>query len=1243
LGLWRGDPLADFRFEEFAQPEIARLEELRLAALEDRAETELALGRHQELLLELERLLAEQPLRERVRELLMLALYRSGRQSDALRTYQDGRRLLAEELGVDPGPVLRALQQQILQQDAALDLPSAPAAGAFRDEAARRESAREERKLVTVLAAEFLIGRTGLDPELLRAMLAPLKARIRVELERFGGSVDRLVGGSALAVFGVPVAHEDDPDRAVRAGLRVLELVPEIGLDPPELDLEVRVGVATGEALVGASGGEESLAEGEVVAIALALQRAADAGTVVVDGTTAHSSRGGIEFEELVLSRLGAEPSTPKVWRVRSAAPWMAAPLIATPFVGRWRELALLETMRATVVEERMPRLVAIVGEAGIGKTRLTNELIHGMAPETVVYGGRCLPYGEGITYWPLREILWAAAGILLDEPAAAAGAKLQRLVEALLEDRVNAERTVAALARTAGIALAEDRLEGMTPESVLEEVGLAWPRFLGALAGRRLTVVVIEDLHWAEAPLLDILERLVSRAAGPLLIVTTARPEFAAKRTSWSSTPGMVQIGLERLNEAQARELVANLLPDLDVGVHERVAAPAEGNPFFAEELARHLAEEKALSAGSSGIEGMIPDSIRAVVAARIDSLPEPEKRTLHDASVVGRTFWATTLESIADGGSVREILRALEAKGFIAASPTSVLPGQVEFSFRHALQRDVAYRSIPRARRCRSHAAVARWIEEVVGDRHPEFVELLAYHYEAAANPHDATLAWPEDSLEREQVRRAAVDALIGAGAAARDRLAFEQAIHLADRAQGLAATDAERLAGRELRASALHAAVRCDEALTAYQAALELARKLGDEAAYSRLRAHAVLLCARYNGAFASDAWKAPVIELVERGLEEVGETTVSFEAGALLVGRAQMSTQWLSQPTGHEDTVEDDARRAIEIAEAIDSPYLLSHAVDALMDSSRRRGLCGQGELAERLIAISATLPDPAEAHEGLVSAAISFTYAGRYERARQVARRATREVARLGPHHVLHAASAEVMSLVPAGRFAELAEPTAPVVQIVHDEGYHCWKAAVALAGRALMQFESGEQSSANEALTLLEGQLRGRPRWRAIDIVRPFAGLDRARRAVADLGDTPGAAIDRLHALRLDLQLTALARDWEALERLVAEARAVAPLACAPVLRWIADWAEAAALAAAGDSAQAVKQAQRASLALQNYGESYMGARLLVDLLPFLDPNLRTALAEDTAKQLNAMGAHASATEAAATIRQTAR
>jgi hypothetical protein len=307
------------------------------------------------------------------------------------------------------------------------------------------------------------------------------------------------------------------------------------------------------------------------------------------------------------------------------------------------------------------------------------------------------------------------------------------------------------------------------------------------------------------------------------------------------------------------------------------------------------------------------------------------------------------------------------------------------------------------------------------------------------------------------------------------------------------------------------------------------------------------------------------------------------------------------------------------------------------VDSLTEATLRSGYCRQRELAERLIQVSEALPDRAEAHDGLVSAAISFTFAGQYDRAREVARQATNTVARLGAHHEIHAASAEALALLPAGRFAELADVTARTPQIVRDEGYHCWKAAVALAGFALTMFETGERSAADEALELLEPLLPGKPRWRAIDIIRPLAGVERTQRVVASLGHPPGAAIDHLHTMRLELQLTPLTGEWDALRRLTGEAKALAREACAPALGWIAEWAAAAALAA-DDGAGAVRRAERALGSLEKYGEPYTAARLFVDLLPFLEGERREALAEDTIKRLEAMGAHGSAAEAGAML-----
>jgi predicted ATPase/DNA-binding SARP family transcriptional activator len=1011
------------------------VEELRLRALECVAGAGVALGGAE--LAAGERaaraLIDAVPIRESGHRFLMAALAMRGNVAEALQVYEDLRVLLREELGTAPGAAIKALHERLLTDGRAGPTEALIDPLAVHEPAS--EESREERRLVTVLCAELTAARPGLDPEELRSLLAPGRARLRTELERRGGTVDRFVGAAMLAVFGAPIAHEDDPERAVGAALRLLALA---GGEPPEDGPALRVGVATGEALVtlGASSRYgDGLAQGRVVDVALGLQRAAGAGTALVDEVTARSTRHAVAFESVALER-GEQRGA---WRAVRAREHVHAEPAATPLVGRNHELAALEGLHQTVTEEQRPRLVAVVGEPGIGKTRLTNELVGRIGPGTAVHRGRCLPYGEGITYWALREIIWSAAGILLDDSAATAESKLVGLVDRLIEDREDAEQTAAALARVAGIALGDSPLEGVAAESVAEAVGLAWPRFLGALVRERPAVVVVEDLHWAEAPLLDILERLVSRTAGPLLIVATARPEFAGTRPSWSSTAGMSQIGLEPLTEAQSRELVENLLPSATAELRDRVAIPAEGNPFFAEEIVRHLIGDGTREAGRESASTPIPNSVRALIASRIDALPAAEKHVLQDAAVIGRTFWATALESIG-GASVRTALRSLERKGFVTASPTSLLGAELEYSFSHALKREVAYRSIPRARRALVHAAVAAWIEEIASDRRGEFVDLIAYHYAAAAAADDAALAWPDQPAERERVRAAAVGALLAAAEAATSRLALDAALGFTERAWALASADVERVRCLELRAGALHVAVRSDEAFAAYSRALELADRLRDAEAVSRLRAHAALLCARYAGAFSDDSWRADALDLVNRGLEEIGEERVSFEAGALLVGRAAIAARWAQRSGTRGETAEQDARRALEIAEAIDSPQLLSHAVEALMGYASLTGFCHATEFGERLAHVAETLTSRPDAHEARIMAAISLSQAGCYERARDLAREATREVLRMSPHRATHAAAGEAHCLAPAGRFNELIDVTPRVLDVVREEG-----------------------------------------------------------------------------------------------------------------------------------------------------------------------------------------------------------
>jgi hypothetical protein len=1001
-----------------------------------------------------------------------------------------------------------------------------------------------------------------------------------------------------------------------------------------ELELAPRVGVATGEVLVVPDAPAGSVATGRAVDDAIRIQRAAPSGSVVADELTVRATAP----DAVVYAQIDQGQ-----WLVQGVSDRLAAALehpVRMRFFGREHELALLQSLHKRVVEHRHASMVLILGDAGVGKSRLVDEFLGlGELSSPTVYRGRCLPYGEGTTYWALHEILWAAAGIRFDDPAATAAAKLRDRVDTVVVSS-QAERVTAALAIASGIALPGNPLERLTLESVAEEIALAWPAFLSGLAALTPTIVVIEDLHWAEEPLVEMLERMIARSTGPLLLIATGRPEFGERRLGWSARPGVSQISLEPLTDAASRELVAELLPQSDGEVRGRVVATAEGNPFFAEELARHLSDEH-------GDLAEVPNTVRAVLAARVDRLPEGEKQVLQDAAVVGRVFWASTLDSIEPRSGLPEALRALEDRELVVTHPTSSLPGNTELSFRHGLTREVAYRSIPRAQRCRAHAAVGEWIEQLAGDRRDEFIDLLAYHYEAASTPGDAALAWPEPSSKPEQLRKKAVAALIEAGDAARRRASIEQALRFAERAEALAATYQERLAALELQARSHHAAVRSDDALVAYTAGIELARQLGDTEAVSRLRAHAMLLCSRYAGAFSGDDWKDRAIELIRDADAEADDDSATFEHAVLLLGRSWVLRR-IQRGTQDFAAAKRDAARALAIAEGIDSPELLATSLEALAWTTSEEGLCEAETMAERLIRAGAGSPDPVEAHESKVSAAQFFAWAGKFEQAIEVSRGAAREAAKLSRHRALHSAMAETTCLVPTGRFAELGEASKTVLELARADANStrtCMAAIVAIAGRALWLYESLESDAAGDALDLMN-TVRPPPRPRiyeyiVAELLRPVVGIEATRAELESLPPPADDAAATILYLRAQLPILALSGPSSLLDAAITDARELARSACAPALGRIADWA-AAAQRSATDPVGALERALAATTALTHYGEAYTAARLLSEFLELVHVDARAELAEKAAQQLALMGAQASAARARAVLPQAA-
>ena len=1125
-------------------------EDLRLRALEALATAAAgAGGPHLAAAEQAARTLVEAaPFRESGHRLLMGALAARGNVAEALRAYEELRVRLRDELGAAPGSEVQALHGELLR------------AGT---RPAPREPAREERKLVTAVWVE--LAAMSVDPEDLGPLRARLERDVGAVLERHGATVREPGDGTVTALFGVPAAREDDAERAVAAARELCRG-----------GLAARAGVATGEALV-SLGGERPQATGLPTSAAARLGAAAPPGTERIDDATRRAMRSG-----------------------RAPGP--------ARFVGRERELAQLEALHAAAVEEGRPRLVTIVGQAGLGKTRLLEELIERVeAAGAGVYRGRCLAYGEGITYWALREILWEAAEIRLDDSAAAAARKLVALVQGVLgEGTAGAGRVAAALAAGAGIALPFDPLADASPETVHEEIGLAWPRFADALAARGPTLIAIEDLHRAEPPLLDMIEAIHARAEHGLLLAVTARPELAEARGGWGYRPGMSQVVLEPLAPAAARELAEQLLPVRAADV----AGRAEGNPFFAEEIARHLESEPGAA---------IPHTVRALLAARIDALPPAEKQVLHQAAVIGRTFWAAALPA---GVLLGPVLRSLEERGFVLTRSPSRLPGQRELRFVHGLTRDVAYHALPRGERVRAHAVAARWIAGLAGDRRDEFVELLAHHYEAAAPSGD------------EEVRAEAVRALVEAGHAARRRLATTAALRFADRAEALAAGDRERLAALELRARTRHGAVQGDEALAAYLEALALARGLGDAEAVSRLRALATLLCVRYQGAFKHDDWHPLAADMVEQGLAEAGEDSATFETGALLVGRSWGMAGWRGVQLADAPAAKRDALRAVEIAEATGSELLHAVALEGLTWITFEEGHGEAGALGERHLRAAGTLGDRLEAHESLTVAAICFAHAGHYDAARRAAAEATEQAAGLSPHRGLHAAAAATFALARPGGLAELLAATEAVVEHAVAEGERiCATGLMAVAGRCLALHEA-LAPGADEALALLRRlapttRSLGGWNYEVAEIVRPLVPLPETDGRLVGEGKRAGAGA-AVNRLRVELPVAALAGDWDRLAPLLARARGLAAPAGAPALVRIADWAEGVRLAAAGRTAEALERALPACEALEAHGERYTGARLLADLLARLDDPPDALLAR-AADRLEALGARASA------------
>jgi class 3 adenylate cyclase len=838
-----------------------------------------------------------------------------------------------------------------------------------------------ERKLATVLFADLVDSTAAAgeqDPERTRARLERFYDAMSAEIEAAGGTVEKFAGDAVMAAFGAPEALEDHAERALHTALAMQRRLEAVFTG----ELSLRIGVNTGEVVAGRPREGSSFVSGDAVNVAARLEQAAEPGEILAGERTVSAVRGAFEFGEPktveAKGKAGGVACRPLV-RALSLMRTRGVGGLARAFVGRDEQLGLLQTAFRRAVDGSHPALVTILGDAGVGKTRLVRELWEQLAeakPEPLRRTGRCLAYGQGITYWPLGEVLKEHLGILESDSPDAVRHRLD-------------EREILGL--TLGLDVAGD----LHPLAAQDHLHAAWIAFVSELTAERPVVILIEDVHWAEQPLLDLIERLGRDVAGPLLLLATARPDFVAGRTGWGGRVDSETMWLEPLPADAAGSLVDSLLAtELPSDVRQLIVERAEGNPFFVEEVIESLIDARILERENGGWRANelppgfeIPDSVQAVLAARIDLLEEAEKAALQAAAVIGRVFWTGPVYELVEG--LAPDLHLLETRDFIRQRAGSSLAGEVEYAFKHALTREVAYGSLTKATRAQLHTQFADWLERL-GESRDQLAPLLAHHYAEAVKPEDVDVAWPDGGPELERVRAKAVQWLRRAAEVAISRYEIDDGIVLLERAAVLEPVRREQaLIWRRIGdANALK--FDSDAFVSAMQHSLELT-----DAPQERAETYAQLAfqTASRSGMFQSHPARA-----------------LSEEWSALAIAGAEAGSPThvralIAQALWGDEEVALEANR---LAERLGDPELRSYAWDARGAAEFRKGDFAAAHNSElHRFDLVSEVTDPDHLHDMYISAITPTVAVGRIQEARRLAAENDELVAGLTPHHRVH--------------------------------------------------------------------------------------------------------------------------------------------------------------------------------------------------------------------------------------------
>jgi len=840
------------------------------------------------------------------------------------------------------------------QCGAALVERVAPAGGS-----PERPEPAAERRLVSVLFAD-LVGFTTLsearDAEEVRELLSGYFETARTLIERYGGTVEKFIGDAVMAVWGVPAATEDDAERAVRAALDLVAAVAALGGEIGAGDLAARAGVLTGEAAVTLRAESQGMVAGDLVNTASRLQAVAEPGTVLVGEATRRATEATVAYQSAGLHELKGKAEPVELWRaIRILSGRQGAQRsvgLEAPFVGRERELRLVKDLFHASADERRAHLVSVTGIAGIGKSRLAWEFskyIDGLADDVYWHRGRCLAYGEGVTYWALADMVRMRARIGEEEEPASARAKLRATVREQLpddEERAFVEPRLAQL-----LGLEEHRAEK-------QDLFAAWRLFFERLAGRHPTVLLFEDLQWADTSLLDFVEYLLEWSrSSPLYVVTLARPELAERRPTWGAGHrNFTSLYLEPLGAGAMAELLAGLVPGLPAGLQEQILARAEGIPLYAVETVRMLldrgllAERGATYAVTGEISALdVPETLHGLIAARLDGLPAAERRLLQDGAVLGKTFTLAALSAVADiaDDELSPLLSTLVRKEVLSLQTDPTSPEQGQYGFLQDLVRHVAYETLSRRERRARHLAAAAHLEGVYAAE-DEIAEVLAAHYLAAA---EAVADAPDVS----EVRAKAYDALLRAAARAESLAASSEAARYVERAASLADDPRDR-------------AALLDRAgwLAGYASDNELAERLLMESLLLYEGAGETHAAARVAGRVALVEWTTgrhgDALARAERAFETVAGDEPDEDVG-LLAG--VLAGGYLF--TGDLERAHDRVELALDIGESLGSAEVIARGLNnkALLASFRGRRAEALGLWKQALsIAREHDLPDQA---------------------------------------------------------------------------------------------------------------------------------------------------------------------------------------------------------------------------------------------------------------------------------------